>query len=278
MKRIRFCFQWEEVIDWGKYGAEENKKDIRPLQDELTKNLVSLAKACGNQSDTDQIPELMMEALAAIAANTDTEEETLRQLIERVQQEKGKLVPNGSASGECCENTDEDLKSLWGGADEGVCFLKTLVLFGLCGMAAGVCQAWKAGYQDEKVGQYFIKALSVLGCKMDQDLLFPVLLELGKQNFKCMELIDKADQRKSTASLLLENSAELEHGQPEMAFSVSFSWQEQRTVSFFLTLLYLNDRDIFIGRKLPFFISSNVLKYFTEHYKVALLSSEEDII
>ena len=49
------------------------------------------------------------------------------------------------------------------------------------------------GYTDRELNRFFQKALFVLGEDWGMDELLPVVLEVGKYNLACMELLDRAN-------------------------------------------------------------------------------------
>ena len=71
--------------------------------------------------------------------------------------------------------------------------LKSLILFGIRGMAAYAYHAMTLGYTDTEVNEFFAKALFALGEDWDMDLLLPIVMETGKYNLSCMELLDRAN-------------------------------------------------------------------------------------
>jgi hydroxylamine reductase len=72
--------------------------------------------------------------------------------------------------------------------------LKDTLLFGIKGMAAYAHHAWVLGYQDEAVNNYFYSGLSAM---LDDNLvladLVATVMEFGKINLRCMELLDRAN-------------------------------------------------------------------------------------
>ena len=84
------------------------------------------------------------------------------------------------------------MQRLWG-ADADIRSLKSLILFGIRGMAAYAYHAMVLGYRNEEVQQFFYKALSALAEDWDMEQLLPVALETGKANLACMELLDRAN-------------------------------------------------------------------------------------
>ena len=81
---------------------------------------------------------------------------------------------------------------LWN-AGEDIRSLKSLILFGVRGMAAYAHHAMVLGYTDEEVNRFFAKALFAIGEDWGMDELLPIVMEVGEKNLKCMELLDKAN-------------------------------------------------------------------------------------
>ena len=84
------------------------------------------------------------------------------------------------------------MKQIWD-ADEDIRSLKSLILFGIRGMAAYAYHALMLGLSDETVNNFFYKALSILGYDYEMNELLPIVLEVGEVNLRCMELLDKAN-------------------------------------------------------------------------------------
>ena len=71
--------------------------------------------------------------------------------------------------------------------------MKSLILFGIRGMAAYAYHAMVLGYTNDEVSHFFVKALFALGEDWGMDKLLPIVMELGKVNLVCMEMLDKAN-------------------------------------------------------------------------------------
>ena len=181
MNRKMFCFQCEQTAGCsactGSAGVCGKKADTAGLQDKLTGALIGLARAVeGNENliteDTDR---LVMKSLFATITNVNFNNETLLELIDRV-----KAAPY-------------DMNELWD-SNENIRSLKSLILFGIRGVAAYAYHADVLGYRDDEINRFFYKALRAVG--MDDwgmDELLPVVMEVGEINLKCMTLLDKAN-------------------------------------------------------------------------------------
>lgn len=192
-----FCFQCEQTAGCsgctGNAGVCGKSANTANLQDELTGALIGLAKACGNNPRRENTTRILVEGLFTTITNVNFNDETLIEMIANVRAEKNAIVPNCSSCEAVCGNTDDyDMKQLWE-ENEDIRSLKSLILFGIRGVAAYAYHAMVLGYEDEKVNDFFYKALSVLSYNLDMEQLLPVVLEVGEVNLKCMELLDKAN-------------------------------------------------------------------------------------
>ena len=83
--------------------------------------------------------------------------------MDKVSVEKRKLVPECyKCASACGRNNDYDMEKLWN-ADEDIRSLKSLILFGIRGVAAYAYHAAVLGYRDDFVHQFLYKALFAIG-------------------------------------------------------------------------------------------------------------------
>lgn len=79
-------------------------------------------------------------------------------------------------------------------SDKDIISLKEILLLGLKGMGAYASHAHILGYDDKDVNYFFYKGLSALSdTTLSADDLLGLIIEFGKVNFKCLELLDKAN-------------------------------------------------------------------------------------
>ena len=198
MDNRMFCFQCEQTAlcagCTGKAGVCGKTAEVAELQDQLTGALVGLSRAVDNASDANEGTwRLMIEGLFTTVTNVSFNEKTTRELIDRVHEEKARLVPGCSGCGSRCgRNDDYDMNLLWN-AGEDIRSLKSLILFGVRGMAAYAHHAMMLGYADEEVNHFFAKALFAVGEDWGMDELLPIVMEVGEKNLQCMALLDKAN-------------------------------------------------------------------------------------
>ena len=200
MENKMFCYQCEQTAGCtgctGNAGVCGKSANTARLQDELTGALIGLARAAeGNEHlVNEEMNQLILEGLFTTVTNVNFNDETLKILIYKIENAKKKLVPNCfTCSGSCGRNDNFDMNTLWT-TDEDVRSLKSLILFGIRGMAAYAYHASVLGYTDETISKFFYKALFAVGMKdWGMDELLPIVLEVGEVNLRCMELLDQAN-------------------------------------------------------------------------------------
>ena len=198
MESKMFCFQCEQTTGGtgckGNAGVCGKKYDIAGLQDKLTGALVGLARATdGATEPTENTYKLLIKGLFTTITNVNFNEQTLNALIDEVHAEKEKLVPRCSICGAPCgRNDDYDMTKVWD-ADEDIRSLKSLILFGIRGMAAYAYHAGVLGHTNDEVNKFFAKALFAIGMDWGMDELLPIVMEVGQFNYACMEMLDKSN-------------------------------------------------------------------------------------
>lgn len=198
MNNEMFCFQCEQTAGCAgctrKAGVCGKSADTAKLQDKLTGALVGLARATdGGAYFSDSTWEITVEGLFATVTNVNFNDETIQQLIDRVHAEKQKVVPQCSTCGAPCGRTEDyEIQKLWD-AQEDIRSLKSLILFGIRGMAAYAYHAMVLGYTDEELKKFFFKALFAVGEDWGMEELLPIVMEVGQYNLTCMGLLDQAN-------------------------------------------------------------------------------------
>ncbi len=174
-----FCFQCEQTAQ-GKgctvTGVCGKKADTANFQDELTNTLIELAN-CGEKNETNT--ELLIEGLFTTITNVNFDNKSIIAFIQKV---KDRIN---------CDKTF-DINSVWN-ADEDIRSLKSLILFGLKGIAAYAHHARVLGYKNSDVDDFFYTALQDISKDLSAEELTALVLKTGEINLKCMELLDKAN-------------------------------------------------------------------------------------
>ena len=197
MERQMFCYQCEQTAGCsgctGKAGGCGKKADTAALQDELTGALIGLARAAGGQETGEETDALVLEGLFTTVTNVNFNNETITDLTQRVRREKERLSPGCAGCGAPCGKAEEYPMDLLWNAQEDIRSLKSLILFGIRGMAAYAYHAAVLGYRDAKVNAFFYKALFAIGEDWGMEELLPIVMEVGEVNLACMALLDRAN-------------------------------------------------------------------------------------
>jgi len=184
-----FCFQCEETAKGSGCtvsGVCGKKADTSNLQDKLTGELISLARAIdGDTIPTDFTYKVIIDGLFTTATNVSFNDKAILWQIEVTKEEKAQISSSP-------ENDAYDMEKLWMDSED-IRSLKSLILFGLRGMAAYAHHAYILGQMDESINRFFCKGLCAVGATKSAEELLALIMELGSVNLKCMELLDKAN-------------------------------------------------------------------------------------
>ncbi len=180
-----FCFQCEQTAG-GKActvkGVCGKESSTANLQDELTGVLVAIAKAA-KEKRTPETDKLLMDGLFTAITNVNFDDGALQRMIAKTREALAKLDP---------AQKEYSLEELWGD-NEDIRSLKSLILFGIRGMAAYAYHAAALGYTDDEVNTFFYKSLAAIGSDTAQDELLALVTQTGLVNLTCMALLDKAN-------------------------------------------------------------------------------------
>ena len=174
-----FCFQCEQTAQ-GKgctvAGVCGKQADTANLQDELTSSVIKFANCVKENNENTQ---LIIEALFTTVTNVNFDNKTIKELTEKIRQKT-----------DC--DFSFNIASVWN-CEENIRSLKSLILFGLKGMAAYAHHARILGYKNQEVDNFFYEALQAISRDLSADELTNLVLKTGEINLKCMELLDKAN-------------------------------------------------------------------------------------
>ena len=187
MDKNMFCFQCEQTAFGtgctGCAGVCGKSADAAKLQDALTGALIGLARTCQHAAPTNQTYRLFIKGLFTTVTNVNFDVTTIQAMTDAVHAEAARLGSTDSAY---------DMQHIWD-ANEDIRSLKSLILFGMRGMAAYAYHALMLGKTDPTVNAFFVKGLAALGEDSDMDTLLPLVLETGKVNLTCMAMLDEAN-------------------------------------------------------------------------------------
>ena len=196
-----FCFQCEQTAGCTgctRAGVCGKSAMTAELQDKLTGALIALAStaACSNKNSNhslsaslvDEINHLILEGLFTTITNVNFDDASIKDLTARIHTATSKTADACNVS----IVSDYDMNNIWN-ANEDIRSLKSLILFGVRGMAAYAYHAMTLGYTDASLNQLFLTALDSLSKDWGMNELLPIVMEVGRFNLTCMELLDRAN-------------------------------------------------------------------------------------
>ncbi len=193
-----FCYQCEQTAKGSGCtvnGVCGKNADTANLQDMLTGELIGLARAVNGNDPSKKSNKLIIDGLFTAITNVNFNDETISKLIDDIKIEKENFNPKcTSCNTPCSRNDSYDMNKLWTD-NEDIRSLKSLLLFGMRGMAAYAHHAYMLGETDEIVNDFFYKGLMAIGDINDADMLLSLVMECGEVNLKCMEMLDTANTK-----------------------------------------------------------------------------------
>ncbi len=190
-----FCFQCEQTSAskacMGVQGVCGKKGDTAIAQDKLTGALVGLARLTEGSKPDFSTYQKMLEGLFTTVTNVNFDTADVERQINEAHEEQRRIIALHSKDVKPGE-LDLNMNALWF-ENEDIRSLKSLILFGLRGMAAYAYHALALGHTDDEVNEFIRKGLLVMGDKMGMTELLTLVLETGRVNLKCMEMLDKAN-------------------------------------------------------------------------------------
>ena len=219
MDQKMFCYQCEQTAGCagctGSTGVCGKTAETARLQDQLVGAMIGLARAAeGVECPGNRVYRTVIEGLFTTLTNVSFDDDAIRAQIEKTHREKERLLaapvkksagPREKAAGEsgAAENAacaaasvqdtdDYNLGLLWD-MDPDIRSLKSLILFGLKGMAAYAYHALMLGASDETVNQFFLTGLREIAKDGTVESLLPTVLKVGEVNLTCMAMLDAAN-------------------------------------------------------------------------------------
>ena len=179
-----FCFQCQQTagnkgcVRTGVCGKQPTTAN---LQDELIYELIRLAEAA-KENRSKLADRLIPDGLFTTLTNVNFDDRAIKELTQRVVNERRKLGG---------DDNSKVVKLFEGETD--IVSLRSTLLFGMKGMAAYVHHAMQLGYFDDEVTSWFYKGLCELNRSHTVEEWLGLIMEFGRVNYKCMELLDKAN-------------------------------------------------------------------------------------
>lgn len=187
MKKM-FCFQCEQTAGGkgcsGNQGVCGKEAVTSNLQDALIGRLIGLARTIDERDPSTEESRLIFEALFATITNVDFDAVDVDNIIKKVSDAKNDLPD---------PKEDFNLTLLWDEEDEDIKSLKSLILFGVKGIAAYAFHAMVLGYTDADLEKFTIQALKAIGEDLSSDDLLALVMKTGEMNLRVMEILHNAN-------------------------------------------------------------------------------------
>ncbi len=174
-----FCYQCEQTKD-SKFcsltGVCGKTAETAEIQDKIVSALVDMANGAErNEKHTN----LIINGLFMTITNVNFDDLSLLKYLD--------IIKNAYYS-----DDSFDIKNIWNENDD-IRSLKSIILFGIKGMAAFAYHARRFNYKNEVVDSFFYEALQALSKKMSLNELGALVLKTGEVNLKALELLDRAN-------------------------------------------------------------------------------------
>lgn len=183
-----FCFQCQQtahnIACEGRAGVCGKKADTANYQDEIVGALIGLARAAQNGNPTASTDALIEKGLFTTLTNVNFDNESIKKLKTEIEKEKGRINSE--------KFEDYKMSEIWDGHHD-IRSLKSMVLFGLKGMAAYAYHSRVLGKTNKDVNKFFYEALFKLGENLGNEELLSLVLKTGEVNVKCLEMLDAAN-------------------------------------------------------------------------------------
>lgn len=206
-----FCYQCQETVKntgctmKGVCGKNESTANLHDL-------LIFILQGISVYAEKIQKPEkkyglFLYQGLFATITNANFDDEKLEKLIRKAfvirEELKAKASLNDMALPDCVVWTGNIMEEFTAKAlqvgilsyskNEDIKSLKSLILYGLKGIAAYADHAAVLGYYDEEVTEFVIKALASIPKELSADEYTALVLATGAAAVKAMALLDKAN-------------------------------------------------------------------------------------
>lgn len=174
-----FCYQCEQTNcnkycqDIGVCGKTETTAQI---QDKIVSALIDLANGAERNEKHTQ---LIVNGLFMTITNVNFDDISLQKYLD--------IIKNAYYT-----DNPFDIKTLWQENDD-TRSLKSIILFGIKGMAAFAYHARRFNYKSEVVDSFFYEALQAISKQKSLNELGALVLKTGEINLKALELLDKAN-------------------------------------------------------------------------------------
>ena len=171
------CEQTTKGVCCVKIGTCGKNPALAKAQDELVAAMIAAANKLEVNADN---AALLEKALFATLTNVNFDILSIGELTAKVKA----AAPEAPAF---------DMNTIWEADNEDIKSLKSLLLFGLKGVAAYAYHARILGFTKPEIDAFYFEALAALASCSDMNALLGLVLKVGEINLATMELLDQAN-------------------------------------------------------------------------------------
>ncbi len=186
-----FCFQCEQTAK-GTGCTVQGVCGKNPVvayeQDEITLALIELAVRIQGQTRKPSTDRYILDGLFTCITNVSFDDEKCAKIAAEIRREAASY----QIVNEPVNIAVSDTSDIFGG-DRNQVSLRSLLLFGLRGMGAYAYHAYVLGYADEKMMDDMVRYLAALAEEHSVAEWLQLLQDFGMSNYRCMELLDRAN-------------------------------------------------------------------------------------
>lgn len=181
-----FCFQCQQTagnVGCTRAGVCGKQPSTSNLQDELVGELIKLSEAVIERGmRSAESDRLVTDGLFTTLTNVNFDDNAISGFIERVK----------ACRKEIDGLQERKIVDLFNG-DTDIASVRSTLLFGMKGMAAYAHHCMNLGVWDDEVLSWFYKGLNEVNREHTIEEWLSLIMEFGKINLRCMELLDTAN-------------------------------------------------------------------------------------
>ncbi|MBQ2764554.1 MAG: hydroxylamine reductase [Firmicutes bacterium] len=196
MEQKMFCYQCEQTAGGkgccGKAGVCGKTAVTAEIQDKISGALIGLARTARSIEKETEVYDIITKGLFTTVTNVNFDDEDLNKLIGEIEA-KAVILSSCGCGGKAEPYAPYDITAIWAD-NEDIRALKSMLLFGLRGMAAYAYHAAQLDRKIDELAVYFCKGLAALAEEHTLEEWIALNMELGKYNLLTMELLDTANR------------------------------------------------------------------------------------
>ena len=164
MEQKMFCYQCEQTAGGkgccGKAGVCGKTAVTAEIQDKISGALIGLARTARSIEKETEVYDIITKGLFTTVTNVNFDDDDLNKLIGEIEA-KAVILSSCGCGGKAEPYAPYDITAIWAD-NEDIRALKSMLLFGLRGMAAYAYHAAQLDRKNDEMAVYFCKGLAAL--------------------------------------------------------------------------------------------------------------------